>query len=197
VTLLTRKQIPNMVTGTRLLSLPVLWGFALADQPVVVGLGLLFAWLSDALDGLLARALDARTRWGSQFDSISDTLMFISAVAWVALLRPEFIREYAPFLGLWIAIGTAAYAVAWIRFRRLPDIHLLSAKAANFVGFMFGAYLLAHGDVLGWVALGVIGVCVMAALEGLVVVATFPEVDDRIRTVFQRTAGHSFFDGDA
>jgi cardiolipin synthase (CMP-forming) len=186
---LTRKQIPNLVTGARLLSIPVLWGFAMADRPLVVGIGLLFAWFSDALDGTLARILDARSRWGSQFDSISDTLMFLSAVAWVALLRPEFLREYAPFLGAWLAVGALAYGVAWIRFRRLPDVHLLSAKGANLVGFLFAAYLIAFGDVASWTALAVIGICLIAALETLAVVATFPEVDDRILTVFQRPTG--------
>jgi len=183
---LTRKQIPNLVTGARLLSIPILWGFALADRPLVVGAGLLFAWFSDALDGTLARLLDARTPWGSQFDSISDTVVFLSAVAWVALLRPEFLRAYAPFLGAWLAVGALAYGVAWIRFRRLPDVHLLSAKGANFVGLLFAAYLIAFGDVAPWTALAAIGICFVAALETLAVMATFPEVDDRILTVFRR-----------
>jgi len=182
---LNRKQIPNLITGSRLLAIPVLWLFAFLDRPLVVGAGLFFAWLSDALDGFLARLLDARTAWGSQFDSISDTLMFVSGMVWVAMLRPEFIAEHALLITLWLGIGAAAYVVAWIRFRRLPDVHLLSAKAANFLGLLFGAYLLAFGTWPAWVALVVLGSCVLAALETLVVVASFREVDERILTVFQ------------
>ncbi|TVP47760.1 MAG: CDP-alcohol phosphatidyltransferase family protein [Gemmatimonadales bacterium] len=185
---LDRKQIPNLITGSRLLAIPVLWLFAFLDRPLVVGAGLFFAWLSDALDGFLARLLDARTAWGSQFDSISDTLMFVSAIVWVAMLRPEFIVEHALLLAVWLGIGVAAYVVAWIRFRRLPDVHLLSAKAGNFLGFLFGAYLLAFGTYPDWVAGVVLGWCILAACETLLVVAIFDEVDDRILTVFHGPA---------
>ena len=186
--MLHRKQIPNLITGSRLLAIPVLWLFAFLDRPLVVGVGLFFAWLSDALDGFLARLLDARTAWGSQFDSISDTLMFVSAMVWVAMLRPEFISQHALLLTVWLGIGVAAYGVAWIRFRRLPDVHLLSAKVANFLGFLFGAHLLAFGTYPDWVALVVLGGCILAAFETLLVVVSFREVDDRILTVFQRSA---------
>jgi len=186
---LTRRDIPNLITGTRLLALPVIWAFAIADRPLLVGAGLLFAWLSDALDGFLARRLDAQTRWGSQFDSISDTLVFVSAMAWVVMLRPEFISRHALLLSLWLVTGAFAYAVAWMRFRRFPDVHLLSAKGANFLGLLFGAHLLAFGTYPSWVALVVLGVCILAAFETLLVVATFKVVDDRIRTVLQGPPG--------
>ncbi len=184
--MLNRKSIPNLVTGARLLALPILWGFALAGYHLVVGAGLLFAWLSDALDGFLARRFDAESAWGSQLDSLSDILMFASAVVWVVLLRPEFVVEYAPVLLLWVGIGVVNYSVSWIRFRRLVDVHLLSAKAANFLGFFFAAYLIAFGVESPVVTLVVIGVCLLAAIETFLVVTTFERVDERIRTVFRR-----------
>ncbi len=189
--MLTRKSIPNLVTGSRLLALPVLWGFALAGYPRVVGAGLLFAWLSDALDGFLARKLDAQSAWGSRFDSISDTLMFVSGLAWIVLLRPEFVAEHAAPLMAWVAIGVINYSVSWIRFRRFVDLHLFSAKAANFLGFLFAAYLIAFGVESRGIAYGVIGVCLVAAIETLLVLVTFQRVDERIWTVFQRRSAPS------
>ena len=184
--MLKRESIPNLVTGARLLALPVLWGFTLAGYHLVVGAGLLFAWLSDALDGFLARRFNAESAWGSQLDSLSDSLMFASAVVWVVLLRPEFVVEHAPVLLLWVGIGVVNYSVSWIRFRRLVDVHLLSAKAANFLGFLFAAYLIAFGVDSPMVTYGVIGVCLLAAIETFLVVTTFERVDERIRTVFRR-----------
>ncbi len=184
--MLNPKSIPNLLTGARLLALPILWGFALMGYHRVVGAGLLFAWLSDALDGFLARRLDAESAWGSQFDSISDTLTFVSALGWVVLLRPEFVAEYAALLLVWVSIGVANYSVSWIRFRQLADIHLLSAKAANFAGFLFVAYLIAFGVQSQVVVYAVIGVCMVAAIETFLVLVTFERVDERIQTVFQR-----------
>lgn len=187
--MLTRTSIPNLVTGSRLLAVPVLWGFAVAGHTLVVGAGLVFAWVSDALDGFLARRLHAVTAWGSQFDSVADTLMFLSAFAWVVMLRPEFIAEHAVLLGIWLGIGAANYLVAWVRFRRLPDIHLYSAKGANFLGFLFVAHLVAFGTYPAWVAVSVIGLCILAALETFIVVAAFPRLEKGIRTALQGPRG--------
>lgn len=180
-----RASVPNLVTGVRLASIPVLWGFAFAGWAAVVGAGLVFAWLTDALDGVLARKLEAESEWGSRFDSVADTLVFLSALAWVAMLRPEFVREHAAWLAVWLALGLAAYLVGWLRFRRIADVHLYSAKAANFLGFLFAANLLITGAYPGWLFLVVIAVCIVAAVETLVAFATLDRADRRITTVLR------------
>jgi phosphatidylglycerophosphate synthase len=183
---LSKKSIPNLLTGLRLLSIPVLWGFAFAGQNVVVGAGLALAWLTDALDGFLARKLDAQTAWGSRFDSISDFLMFLSGLAWVVMLRPEFVREHATLLLAWVGLGAAGYLVGWIRFQRLADLHLYSAKAANFAGFLFVAYLLTFETYPLALFYLVIGICILAAAETLLALATCDQVDEHMVTVLRR-----------
>ncbi|TVR65764.1 MAG: CDP-alcohol phosphatidyltransferase family protein, partial [Gemmatimonadales bacterium] len=184
--MVNRKQIPNMVTASRLLAVPVLWVFALGGYEVVVGVGVFYAWLSDALDGLLARWLDAESAWGSQFDSVSDTLMFGSALAWVVILRPEFVVEFALPIAIWMGLGIFNYLVAWRRFRKVPDAHLYSAKLANFVGFLFVAWLLAVGSYPAWLAWLVLGICIGAAVETCVSVVALRPDRERLFTVLQR-----------
>lgn len=185
----TRNSLPNVVTGLRLAAVPVLWLFAFAGREGVVGAGLVLAWVTDALDGLLARRLRAFSRWGSRFDSVTDTLLFVSTLAWVALLRPGFVREHALLLGLWLALGAAAYLVGWIRFRRVADLHLYSAKAANFAGLLFAAWLLGVGSYPAPVFYVVYGICVLAALEMLAAVARLERVDEHIVSVFRSPRG--------
>jgi cardiolipin synthase (CMP-forming) len=189
--MVNRSVVPSLVTGLRVLAVPPLWGFALAGRGDVVGAGLAFAWLTDALDGYLARRLDARTAAGSRLDSAADTLVFVSGVAWLAMLRPDFLRMHAAPIGIWLAIGAAAYLVGWLRFRRLADVHLYSAKAANFLGFLFVAQLLAF-DALPTAAFHVvIGILILAAAETLAVVATFDHVDEHVVTIFGRARSGS------
>jgi phosphatidylglycerophosphate synthase len=186
---LRRESVPNLVSGLRLASVPVLWGFAVAGYPGVVGAGVLFAWLTDALDGFLARVLDARSALGSRLDSLADTAIFVSALGWVAMLRPEFVREHWVVLATWLAIGTTGYVVGWIRFRRIADIHLYSAKVANFAGLMFAAALLAFGTYPPFVFTLVIIVCMIAAVETLIVFAAFEQVSERVKSAFWARAG--------
>lgn len=191
--MLTRKSIPNLLTGLRLAVLPVLWVFAVLGRPGIVGAGLLLAWLTDALDGFLARRLGAVTTWGSRLDSIADLCLFVSALAWVTMLRPEFLHEHAVALGIWLVLGAAAYMVGWLRFRRVADLHLYSAKAANFLGFFFVTYLITFGTYSRWAFYGVIGVCILAAAETLFALATRSRVDEHMTTVlwpFRHDATH-------
>jgi phosphatidylglycerophosphate synthase len=183
---MTRKRIPNLLTGARLASLPVLWVLAALGAHSAVGVGIALGWLTDALDGFLARRWDARTAWGSRFDSIADVLLFVSALAWVAMLRPEFVREHGTLLLVWLGIGVAAYTIGWIRFRRVADVHLYSAKAANFLGFLFVAHLITFGHHSPAVFYVVIGVCLLAATETLIALVAFDRVDEHMVSVLCR-----------
>jgi phosphatidylglycerophosphate synthase len=183
--MISRKSIPNALTTARLLLVPVLWAFAISGQGGVVGAGMAVAWVTDALDGYLARRWKAQSAWGSRFDSIADLAMFVSGLVWITILRPDFVAANAAPLALWVAIGVAGYAVAWARFRRIADVHLYSAKAANFLGFWFGAYLLALGEPPAPVFHVVIGVCLLASVETLIAVATCERVDESMITVFR------------
>jgi phosphatidylglycerophosphate synthase len=182
----TMSSVPNVVTGIRLASVPLLWAFALAGQSVVVGVGFFLAWLTDALDGLLARWLEAESEWGSRFDSMTDTLVFLSGLAWVAMLRPDFVRDHGIILAVWLTIGATGYLVGWIRFRRIADLHLYSAKAANFMGFLFAAVLLTFGEYPAFAFYIVIAVCLVASTETLLMFATYDDVDEHEVTILTR-----------
>ncbi len=178
------KALPNLVTGLRLGSIPVIWAFAVAGNALVVGAGVFFGWLTDALDGFLARTLNAESVWGSRFDSLADTLLFISALAWVGMLRPGFFAEHWLVLSVWLTIGAVGYLVGWVRFRRVADTHLYSAKMANFVGLTFAASLLIFETYPVAVFYGVIALCIWASSEMLLIFAFAERMDPSLRSVF-------------
>jgi phosphatidylglycerophosphate synthase len=169
--------LPNLLTGARLLLIPLLWVLALRGEAARVGIGVVAAWVTDALDGYLARRLNAATPLGSHFDSIADALLFVSTLCWIALLRPEFLREQAVPLAVWAALGVSVYLVGWIRFRRLADVHLYSAKAANFVGLAFASWLLGFGSYPAAFWYFTLAVCLVGAGETLLVVLTQHDPD--------------------
>ncbi len=171
------RSLPNLLTGARLLLIPVLWVLALRGEAAYVGIGVVVAWITDALDGFLARRLEAATPLGSHFDSIADALLFVSALCWIALLYPEFVREQAVPLAVWAAIGGASYLVGWIRFRRLADVHLYSAKAANFVGLAFASWLLVFGGYPAALWYFTLAVGLVGATETLLAVLTQDDPD--------------------
>ena len=75
--------LPNLVTLTRLLAGIVLFVLC-PDGRILLGL-LIWGALSDWLDGVLARRLNATTRFGAAFDLFADAV-FLTA-AWFTLWR--------------------------------------------------------------------------------------------------------------
>lgn len=181
------KAIPNLLTALRILLLPVLWALALTGYEVLLAVGIAVAGSTDKLDGVLARRLNATSTWGSHFDSLADGLLFASMMSWLVLLRPEFIREQAVPILVWIALGIASYLVGWLRFRRFADLHLYTAKTAVFLGYLFIIHILIFPDYNRPFFYLTIGMCILGAGETLLVLLTRDRVDERIGTILRRT----------
>src|SRR5258708_12550322 len=84
--------------------------------------------LTDALDGFLARRLDANSELGRKLDSIADYLTLITGVAGIALLWPDIMRRELP----WVASGLAAFfgvvVYGLVRLGRAPCYHTWASK---------------------------------------------------------------------
>ena len=71
-------KIPNILTITRILTTPLLVLLLLKDMPAWAFGVFVFAGLTDALDGLLARVLNQKTRLGSFLDPLADKLLLVT-----------------------------------------------------------------------------------------------------------------------
>jgi cardiolipin synthase (CMP-forming) len=181
--------LPTTLTLARIALLPALWLLAARGETFWLGLGVAVAASTDVLDGALARALGATSPLGSRLDSIADHLLIASVALWIAWLRPGFVAEQLPLLALWVAVGAAALAVGWLRFRRFGDLHLYSAKVAGTLGFLFAIGLLLFDSYSPGLFYLVIAACLAASVETLLVFLTRATVDERIGSIFSARRG--------
>jgi phosphatidylglycerophosphate synthase len=137
--------VADAITWLRLLMLPVIWWFALLGQGGSVAIGLLLAGATDMLDGFVARRTGSESRAGATRDLIADTLLLLSAAAWVGLLHPEVVRDNVVLLAGSVSIYVASLAVAWFRLHRLPNFHLYSSKVAGGLLYAFALITLISG----------------------------------------------------
>jgi phosphatidylglycerophosphate synthase len=87
-----------------------------------------FSLTTDALDGFLARRLNAFTDFGRKLDSAADYLTMIIGLAGIALLWPAIVQRELPWI---IAALTAFFAVivyGYIRLGRAPCYHTWASK---------------------------------------------------------------------
>lgn len=179
------KRLPNQLTLFRLLMAVPLWVFALLGLRTLLGIGLAVAGLTDVLDGPIARRVGRTSRFGSQMDSLADLTLFASIVIWLIMMRPEFFREYGTVIVVWGALGIVVLAVGWIRFRRLANLHLYSAKTAGVLGYLFALYMLMFDGPAApffWIA---IGAAFLGSSETLVILLTRSNVDEHGGTILR------------
>ena len=135
-TLVELRSLPNLFAA-RLVLVVILWGFALAGNARVVGLGLALAFVTDAADGFAARRLNRVTPFGSRFDSLVDSVVGPSAIVWLLLLEPDVVRDHALLAGVWVAVTYASLAVGILRHRRFANLHLRSSRVACVAQYAF------------------------------------------------------------
>jgi len=126
------KQIPNILSFARIplaISLPFLvqldniWPFL-----IVFGL----CGTTDVLDGILARALNAQSKFGEKIDSAADGIAVICYVLSAAIgITTIVIEPYHWALFGLLLVGRAHNMVfTWAKFRRVGFIHLRAMRWA-------------------------------------------------------------------
>jgi phosphatidylglycerophosphate synthase len=178
--------IPDWLTLLRLLSVPILWIVAFVSGPFWLGIGLSAAAFTDVIDGPIARRSHRTTARGSQLDSIADHVLTASTALWLIWLRPGFVADRLPLLAAWAAIGVTALVVSWVRFRRIGNIHLYSAKVAGLFGYLFAIWLLLFGTYSETLFYVLMATVFVASGESLLVVATRKTVDEHVGSIFCR-----------
>lgn len=139
-------RVADAITGVRLLVLPVIWWQALLGHGRLVGLGLIIAGLTDFLDGFVARRLGETSPAGARLDLIADTLLLLSAMAWIGLLHPEIVPNNTSLVAGTFSIYLVSVTVGLLKFRRLPNLHLFSSKVAGAALYAFAVITLLTGS---------------------------------------------------
>ena len=137
--------LPNALSWMRVGLVPIIWIPAVAGQGRLVGIGLVIAGLTDFLDGFLARRLGQASARGAQLDALADTLLLLSAAAWIELLHPEILAESSFLLAATFAIYMTSLVVGLVRFGRFRNLHLHSTKVAGGLMYAFAVVTLTLG----------------------------------------------------
>lgn len=166
---ITVKDIPNALTTMRMaLSIPIFILLILENYSPVLWI-VFVAGITDALDGFLARKLNAVSRYGSIADPLSDKLMMtLSYLAFAIVdLIPWWVTAIVIGRDIIIVSGALAYHHVIGRYDMAPSI---PGKVSTFVQITFALTLIVQQvwPVVPAVALSVLywGLIVMAFVSG-------------------------------
>lgn len=176
-------SLPNLFTASRLALVPVLWVMALNNLSLYVGLGLIACFITDVLDGRLARRLHQVTEFGSKFDSLVDNLLIPSALAWLWFLQPGVYWDHPAVWVAAFALYFGSLVVGIIKFRRFANLHLLSKRYGSVVMYAFVSSALITGQYYGWLFVAAMSIFILSSAEGMVIQLTRSEVDEHMGSI--------------
>lgn len=122
--------IPNLLSMTRLLLVPVLIALAIAENAQAFLMVLAFSLLSDVFDGYLARKLNQTTELGAKLDSWGDVLTYGAMILGLYWIWPQVFAEQLWFLVAATLSFVVPVAHAFRKFGEYPSYHTLGAKTA-------------------------------------------------------------------
>ena len=136
------KTVPNQMTAARLVLIPVMWVLVWFKLPVYIGIGVFLSFMTDVLDGLIARKLNQVSEFGGKFDSLADNLLLPSALVWLWLFQPAIYAENFLICAIAITLYFASLFLGAIKFKRFANLHLYASKAASVAMYLFASYSL-------------------------------------------------------
>ncbi len=122
-----KQNIPNIITGFRLIFTPVLlWCIVAEDFAAAFVLACLMS-LSDAVDGWLAKGCGWETRFGRFFDPLADKVMVVSSFI---------VLGVSGLLPLWLVVIVAASSIALVAggavfYFRFRDLYMKPPKISK------------------------------------------------------------------
>ena len=170
------------LTLLRLALAPVVVVSALARAPGwAIGALLVLGFVSDVLDGVVARRTGRATAALRRLDSSVDTVFYLAiAVAGWLLYRDE-LRPTLPWIAAVIATELLTNAASWLRFRREASYHSFSAKVFGLSLFLALMALFIAGTAALIVPAAVLGL--LSHAENLAITAVLPEWRHDVRSI--------------
>ena len=166
------RRVPDLLSGVRILVIPVLTIAALAGNGRLVGFGLLAAGATDVLDGHLARRLGAATPRGAWLDALADNLLLVSALAWLLWLHPDILTTNGALVAAAFAVHIASLAAGRIRFGRVVNLHLLGSKLGGGCLYLFALVTLLSGVYEPLLLTLAAGALIASSAENLLIIMT-------------------------
>jgi len=100
---------------------------------------LVISFLTDAVDGYLARKFGVISKYGSTLDSIADDLTIAVAVIGILVFKPDFIPDQIVIVAILLFLYLLQIVIALIRYGKISSFHTYLAKIAS---VLQGAFLL-------------------------------------------------------
>lgn len=176
-------RMADAITWLRIVLLPLIWVYALMGDGRIVGAGLIAVGVTDFLDGLVARRFRQVSPAGARLDLIADTLVLLSAAAWIVALDPEVVGDNAALIACAFLVYLVAVGIGIVNLRRLPNLRLYSSRVAGGLLYAFAVITLIGGRYDRLLLAVAVGAFIVSCVETVAGELLFSVADANIGSV--------------
>lgn len=187
-------SIPNMLSISRIIFLPLLYLFLWNSRINTFFLSFSLLGSTDFLDGYLARKWKQVTNLGKKLDTVADMFFYISVAYFLYWLSPEAIINNTPLLVMAFSVYGVSFLVPFIKFGTPYTLHtrILRSNAVIVYIMMLLAAFMNTTVLLGFVLI----VFIVGFIEQICIFLRFGQVDQDTTSYwalsFEKKL-HSFF----
>jgi phosphatidylglycerophosphate synthase len=178
----SKLTLPNLLTGFRFLAAPGLLWLAWHGYPIAFMALLAAGFLSDLLDGIVARWMGLTSEFGAILDSWADVINYLTIAVGCWWLWPEIVTRELLYVGMIIASCLLPALAGFSKFGCFTSYHTWSVKiAAACMGISL--YILFFGGPV-WPFRMAAYVCVIAACEEILITLLLPSPRSNVTTIW-------------
>ncbi len=120
--------VPNALSASRLVFLPLLYALALTRQEIAFVICYALVGATDCLDGFFARLLNQRSEIGKVLDSWADLGLYVSSAFFMAWLHMDYLRPNLLFLYIFFGLLGLSLVISAIRLKKPVIMHTIVLK---------------------------------------------------------------------
>lgn len=120
--------IPNLLSASRLVFLPVLFVLVEKDLRLAFLIGYVILGSTDFFDGFIARRFNQKSEIGKQLDSFADIFFYVSTAYFIYKLFPQYITPNGILLTLFFSLFFLSFVVSGIVCRKPIMMHTFLLK---------------------------------------------------------------------
>ena len=174
--------LPNTLSIIRLALAPVLLPLAWTGQEQAFLLVLTVAFITDAIDGPIARRLGRITRLGPKLDTWADVAIYLSVPIGAWWLWPDLIRREILYIAIIIASIVLPMLAGLIKFRDTTSYHTGLVKIAAICTTISSLLLFLQWSPLPFRFSSVL--CALAGMEEILITLALSKPRSNVRSLW-------------
>ena len=176
--------IVNILTLYRIVTAPLLFALAVTGSIALFRWLLAVSFLTDALDGFLARRFNASTKLGAKLDSIGDLLTYFVAIIGLIITHPGFFREEFLLICIVLSLNLFQIVFSLTRYGKISSFHTYLAKVSAILLSVFIVSTFFTNDILYPLFYIASALTILELFEEIILIFLLPRWQTDVRGLF-------------